>query len=311
MLEFLLNPYLLTIPIYACIASINALGLNIIMGYAGQINLGFTVMVGGGAYTAAMLTVYAGFSFWAALPLAILGGTLFGLIMSLPALRVGEDFLAIVTIGTVFIFESLLTYLPWFGGPEGIGGIPYPGALGYEFGYKSIFLLVFGFLILTIIVNKKLVSSWIGLAWESLREDELAARVMTINAVKFKILAFVIGGAYGGLGGALYAHFTTFISPIDFAFIPSVFILVMVVFGGIGTIRGPVVGASILAAMPEIFRFISDYRFLLYGGLLVFMMLVMPDGLLGDNSIIWRRLRGLRGNVRSGEVAAAHLEQGR
>ncbi|MFQ6033937.1 MAG: branched-chain amino acid ABC transporter permease [Candidatus Bipolaricaulia bacterium] len=211
----------------------------------------------------------------------------------------------------MFIFESLLTYLPWFGGPEGIGGIPYPGALGYEFGYKSIFLLVFGFLILTIIVNKKLVSSWIGLAWESLREDELAARVMTINAVKFKILAFVIGGAYGGLGGALYAHFTTFISPIDFAFIPSVFILVMVVFGGIGTIRGPVVGASILAAMPEIFRFISDYRFLLYGGLLVFMMLVMPDGLLGDNSIIWRRLRGLRGNVRSGEVSAAHLEQGR
>lgn len=293
MFEFLLNDYYLTVPILAGIAAINSLGLNIIMGYAGQINVGYTVMVGGGAYAAAMLTVHSGLSFWSALPLAVICGVLIGVLTGLPALHVEEDFLAVVTIGAVFIFESLLVYLPWFGGPEGIGGIPRPQLFGYSFTYRPYFIMVLIFVVIGIIVNKALASSWTGLAWESLREDEIAARVMTISPAKFKILAFAIGGAYGGLGGALYAHFTTFISPLDFSFIQSVFILVMVVFGGIGTTRGPVIGAVVLAAMPEVFRFVQDYRFIIYGCLILFMTLFMPSGILGDGSIIWRSFKRL------------------
>jgi branched-chain amino acid transport system permease protein len=146
--------------------------------------------------------------------------------------------------------------------------------------------MVIVFVVLVIVINKVLVSSWLGLAWQSLREDEVAARVMTINSAKFKVLAFAIGGAYGSLGGALYASFTTFITPKDFNFFQSILILVMVVFGGIGTIRGPIIGAILLAALPEAFRFAQNYRFIIYGSLLVFITMFMPKGVVGQDNII-------------------------
>lgn len=287
----LFNDYSLTILVLMGTWIVVALGLNIISGYAGQFNLGVGIYMGTGAYTTAMLTTAHGFSFWSALPIALVVSMGMGILTGLPALRVREDFLAVITIGMVFVFESLLVYLPYFGGPLGIGRIPTPRIGGDpigKVGYLSIVLVV---VVLTVLFNVVLNRSWMGLAWESIREDELATNVIGIQPARFKLYAFAIGAAYAGLGGVLYAHFIKYVTPYDFGFVPSIYVLAMVVFGGMGTIRGTVFGAAFLTAMPELFRFVQEYRNLIYGGLLVFMMLYQPKGLLGEGSLVWRGLR--------------------
>lgn len=285
------DAYTLTILTLMGIWSVVALGLNIITGYAGQFNLGIGVYMGTGAYTTAMLTTAAGFTFWEALPCALLTSGAIGLLTGLPALRVREDALAVLTIGLVFVFESLLIYLPYFGGPLGIGRIPpvrWGGAAVSKEGYL---LVVFAALALTIAGTLFLKRAWMGLAWQSVRENELAASVIGVHPARFKLYAFFIGGAFAGLGGVLYAHFIRYVTPYDFGFLPSIYVLVMVVFGGLGTIRGAVFGACFLTLMPELFRFVQDYRNLIYGVLLVILMLYEPRGLLGDGSYVWQAMR--------------------
>jgi branched-chain amino acid transport system permease protein len=283
----MLGDYHITILVLMGIWIVVALGLNIISGYVGQFNLGIGVYMGTGAYTSALLTTAYGFSFWSALPLALLMSALAGFLAGLPSLRVREDSLAVISIGLVFVFESLLIYLPYFGGPVGIGKIPVPAVNGEaitKIQYLAlVWLSVTGLVLLTL----RLKYSWIGLAWESIREDELAARVIGTRPERFKLYAFAIGATYAGLGGVLYAHFMNYITPYDFGFLPSIYVLVMVVFGGMGTVRGPVFGATFLTALPEISRDVQEYRNLIYGGLLVAMMLVQPKGLLGDGSFVW------------------------
>lgn len=271
--------------------SIVTLGLNVITGLVGQFNLGIGVYMGTGAYAAAMLTTAGGFSFWEALPIAVLLAALMGALTGLPALRVREDSLAVLTIGMVFIFESLLVYLPYFGGPVGISRIP-RATIGGHFADRDMYLLiVWGGLLLCTLICIYLRRAWIGIAWESVRDNELAAQVIGIYPARFKLYAFAIGGAMAGLGGVFYAHFIRYITPYDFGFVPSIYVLTMLVFGGIGTIRGAILGACFLTALPEVFRFVQDYRNLIYGASLVLLMLYQPSGLLGNDSIVWRGLR--------------------
>ncbi len=265
-----------------------AQGLNVLTGYAGLFNLGICMYMGTGAYISALLTTQYDFSFWGALPWALAGSALMGFFAGLPSLRAREDSLAVMSIGFVFVFESLLIYLPYFGGPVGIGKIPVPVLSGEPVSKLGYLFLVIGAVILVSASMRVLVRSWIGLAWESLREDELAARTMGTYPPRFKLYAYVIGASYAGLGGVLYAHFINYITPYDFGFLPSIYVLVMVVFGGLGTIRGALFGAALLTALPEIFRFVQDYRNLVYGGLLVLMMFFEPRGLLGNGSRLWR-----------------------
>jgi len=287
----LFGDYSLTIVVLMAIWVVVTLGLNIITGYAGQFNLGVGIYMGTGAYTTAMLTTEAGWSFWAALPAALVTSTLMGLLTGLPALRVREDFLATLTIGMVFVFESLLIYLPWFGGPLGIGKIPPPRLLDAPVGKTGYLALVLITVAAAVLFTRLLNRSWLGLAWESIREDELATDVIGIRPPRFKLYAFAIGAAYAGLGGVLYAHFIRYVTPYDFGFVPSIYVLAMAVFGGLGTIRGAVFGAAFLTAMPELFRFVQEYRNFIYGGLLVLMMLYQPQGLLGQGSLLWRAVR--------------------
>ena len=265
-----------------------AQGLNVLTGYAGLFNLGICMYMGTGAYISALLTTQHDFSFWGALPWALAGSALMGFLAGLPSLRAREDSLAVMSIGLVFVFESLLIYLPYFGGPVGIGKIPVPVVGGEPVTKLSYLFLVIGTAILVSVSVHRLVRSWIGLAWESLREDELAARMVGTYPPRFKLYAYVIGATYAGLGGVLYAHFINYITPYDFGFLPSIYVLVMVVFGGLATVRGALFGAAVLTALPEIFRFVQDYRNLIYGGLLVFMMFFEPRGLLGNGSRLWR-----------------------
>ncbi len=291
-----MNAYLITIATLVAIQAIVAYGLNVIVGYAGQISLGHAAFFGIGAYASALLTTKAGLSFWPALPLVLLITGLIGFLLGLPSLRVRDDFLAITTIGINFIVEAVFLYIPFFGGALGIGGIPRVTAFGIKFKGPAYLILCLVFLAVVIVICRWFTRSWAGLACFALREDETAAATMGISPVRYKLLAFVLGTAMAGLGGALYAHFMRFISAGDFSFPVSVMLLSMVVLGGMGTLWGPFLGALILVSLPELFRPLMEIRFLLYTLLLLVMIRFQPAGLLGKTSVLRRMVARLRGD---------------
>lgn len=287
----MISGYLITILITILIYAMLAHSLNIITGHAGQISLGHAAFFGIGAYTSAMLYTEAGFPFWISVPLAAVVAGIVGALLGIPCLRVRDDFLAITTMGINFVVEAIFLYLPFFGGAMGIGGINLPKWFGREVTKPEYFFLIFVVFVLLLIIDRQLGRSWIGLAWSSIREDEQAAGAMGVDIVRFKVLAFILGSAIAGLAGGFYAHFLTFIMPQNFGFGQSIVILCMVVFGGIGTRWGPIVGAIILGILPEISRPIMEYRILIYGILLLGMMRFQPGGLLGPDSILSKTFR--------------------
>ncbi len=273
---------LITIAIYAMLAH----SLNIITGHAGQISLGHAAFFGIGAYTAAILYTRAGLSFWIDVPLAALAAGIIGAVLGIPCLRVRDDFLAITTMGIGFVIEAVFLYTPFFGGAMGIGGVDLPTWFGREMTKSEYLVLILLVIVFLLLLDYRLARSWIGLAWASIREDEQAASAMSVDIVRFKVFAFVLGSALAGLAGGFYAHFLTFIMPQNFGFGQSILILCMLVFGGIGTRWGPLLGAAVLGILPEISRPIMEYRTLLYGLLLVVLMRFQPSGLIGSDSIL-------------------------
>ena len=295
-----MNAYVITIATLITINAIVVCGLNVIVGYAGQISLGHAAFFGIGAYSAALLATKAGLSFWAALPLIVAISAFIGLLLGLPSLRVREDFLAITTIGINFIVEAVFLYIPFFGGALGIGGIPRIALFGIKLKGLAFLGLCLFFLAVVLVVCWWFTQCWAGLACFALREEEAAAASMGISPVRFKLLAFVIGTGIAGLGGALYAHYIRFVSATDFSFPVSVLLLSMVVLGGMGTLWGPVLGALILGALPEVFRPLVNYRFLFYMVLLLLIIRFQPGGLLGEGSIVRRVVaKGLPGKLNS------------
>jgi len=284
------STYIITIGTFIVIQAIAACGLNVIIGYAGQVSLGHAAFVGIGAYSTALLATKAGLSFWAALPCVISISALIGMLLGLPSLRLREDFLAITTIGINFIIEAIFNYIPFFGGALGIGGIPKIILFGIKLKGLAFFFLCLFFLIIVLLVCWWFTRSWAGLACFAMREEESAASSMGISPVRFKLLAFVVGTCMAGLSGALYAHYITFISASDFSFPFSILLLCMIVIGGMGTLWGPLLGALILGALPEIFRPLEDYRILFYTIMLLLMIRFQPGGLLGENMVIRRML---------------------
>jgi branched-chain amino acid transport system permease protein len=287
MISGYLTTILITIAIYAMLAH----SLNIITGHAGQISLGHAAFFGIGAYTSALLYTEAGFPFWISVPLAAVGAGIVGALLGIPCLRVRDDFLAITTMGINFVVEAIFLYIPFFGGAMGIGGINLPKWFGRELTKPEYFILIFAVFVLLLFLDRWMGRSWIGLAWASIREDDQAAGAMGVDVVRFKVLAFILGSAIAGLAGGFYAHFLTFIMPQNFGFGQSIVILCMVVFGGIGTLWGPIVGAVFLGILPEISRPIMEYRILIYGILLLTMMRFQPGGLLGPESILPKSFR--------------------
>ncbi|MCU0601122.1 MAG: branched-chain amino acid ABC transporter permease [Desulfobacterales bacterium] len=289
-----MSGYLITIATIIAINGIVACGLNVIVGFAGQISLGHAAFFGIGAYTAALLATQAGLSFWAALPCVVAMSAFIGLLLGIPSLRVREDFLAITTIGINFIVEAVFNNFEFFGGALGIGGIPRVALFDLKLRGPEFLGLCLFFLAAVMGVCWWLTRCWAGLACFALREEEAAAASVGISPVRFKLLAFVIGTGMAGLGGALYAHFMRFISASDFAFPLSVSLLSMVVVGGIGTLWGPILGAFIIGVLPEVFRPLTDYRILFYTTLLLLMIRFQPGGLLGESSAARRVFAKLR-----------------
>ena len=286
-----MNDYSITILTFIAIQAIVACGLNVIVGYAGQISLGHAAFFGIGAYASALLTTKGGLTFWTALPLVILLTGAIGLVLGMPSLRLREDFLAVTTIGINFIVESVFLYVPFFGGALGLGGIPSITLLGTRLRGLNFLCLCLVFLAVVLFISRWFTRSWGGLACFALREEETAASSMGVSPIRFKLLAFVLGTAMAGLGGALYAHLMRFISATDFGFTLSVSMMSMVVLGGIGTLWGPVLGALILGVLPEVFRPLIDYRMLLNAAILLLMIRFQPAGLLGEGSLLRRLFR--------------------
>ncbi len=284
--------YFTTVGTIVGIYIILTLSLNIISGYAGQASLGHAAFFGIGAYTSALLTLKFGFSFWLALPSAMIVAGLIGAGVGLISLRIKGDFLAVTTIGINFVIVSIFQYSDFFGGAYGIMGIQYPMLFGLKISKFYYLILVSFFVFATALFCLWVSKSWMGLALETIREDEDAAEASGINSDKFKIIAFALGCAFAGLAGVLYAHFMRFITPNDFTFPISITIVAMMVVGGIGTIRGPILGALLMAALPELLRPLANYRLLFYGGLIVFMTRFQPQGLFGENAFIIRKLFG-------------------
>ena len=261
-----------------------ALGLNIVVGKSGLLDLGYVAFFAIGAYTQGIMSTTLGWNTWEVLPFGIAFAMLAGVMLGLPALRLRGDYLAIITLGFGEIIRIVALNLKITKGPDGIPGIPNPPSiLGLDFTLMNpshYFWLVLAMILLVIWMIRRFTIRRPGRAWEAIRQDEDVASLMGVNTLVYKLWSFVIGGAVGGAAGVLFASKTMVISPDMFKFEVSILILGCVVFGGIGNIWGVILGASILAYLPERIRFISDARQLVFGAVLIIMMNLRPDGLL-------------------------------
>ncbi len=280
------------------------LGLNIVVGFAGLLDLGFVGFYAVGAYTYALLFHWAGWSFWEALPLSGAAAALFGFLLGFPVLRLRGDYLAIVTLGFGEIIRLLLVNLVDFtGGPDGISSIPKPTFLGFELTRTAsqegaqtlqqlmgiefntmhmvvfLYLLALGLALVTLWISNRLIRMPIGRAWEALREDEVACRSLGMNPTKIKLSAFTLGAMFAGFGGAFFAARQGIVSPESFSFIESALILAIVVLGGMGSQIGVVVAAILITVLPELAREFSEYRMLIFGLVMILMMVWRPQGL--------------------------------
>lgn len=302
--------YLTVVAVNVGIFVILALSLNIITGYAGQSAMGHAAFFGIGAYLSAIMTCTYGISFWIAMIISFICTGIIGALLGLISIRLKDDFLAITTIGINFVIVAIFQYSPIFGASLGMS-VEKVTFFGMKMNPPAYLVLVLFFIILTCMFINKMNKSWFGLALASIRNDEMAASSFGIDVNKYKVLTFSLGTAIAGLTGAVYAHYMTFIYSSDFAFVVSISIISMVVVGGIGTIKGPIFGAILLGIAPELFRFMADYRMIVYGGLLVLMMRFQPQGLLGDNSFIMRNINKInfnRLNKKGGESDAGNVE---
>jgi branched-chain amino acid transport system permease protein len=294
-----------------------ALGLNVVVGYAGLLDLGFVAFFAIGAYTNAILGARYGWSFWEVLPVGIGLAMFAGLLLGSPTLRLRGDYLAIVTLGFGEIIRVTANNTEFLGGPRGINDIPRPPSVeGVPFLTYSIsdskpyYYLAVAFIVLFILVLKRLEHSRVGRSWTAIREDEDAAELMGVPTLRFKLWAFTVGAAVGGSAGVLYASFQTAIRPTDFTFIVSATILAAVVLGGAGHIPGVVLGAFLVAWIPEVARGLSEYRVLFFGAALVLLMVFRPQGLWPSRVRKAELLHGEGGLGKLGaEVPSAEQEQ--
>jgi branched-chain amino acid transport system permease protein len=257
------------------------LGLNIVVGYAGLLDLGYVAFYAIGAYTTALLTTTFDWSFWAAVPVSAGLATMAGVLLGVPVLRLRGDYLAMVTLGFGEIVRIVLNNLEFTGGPNGIIAIPRP-RLG-DFILKDpvhFYYLILAFSVLTIFAVGRLRDSRIGRAWTYIREDEMAAEMSGISLLRLKLLAFALGATWSGFAGSIFAAKMRIVAPESFTWVESFIILCVVVVGGMGSIPGVTVGAAVMIVMPELLRGFSHYRMFVFGAVLVLMMLFRPQGLV-------------------------------
>lgn len=285
------NTYILHLLIVAQIYAVLALALNFQLGSANIPNFATGASYGIGAYVSALLAINFGMSFWLALPFAALAATLFGFIIGIPSMRTRDTYLALVTIAFGVVVHQLLNNFEWTGGPNGLVGIPAPSLFGHSFtdplevfGWKlpshaNFYYLAAALVMVAIVTAQRLHNSRIGLAWNALRSDEIAAKAQGINVAWYKVLAFAVDAFLAAFAGTIYAFYVSYISPDNFTFLVSVTIMTMVIVGGMDNIFGVIVGAFLLTILPEKLRAFSDYRLLFFGVVIIGFLMIRPQGL--------------------------------
>ncbi|MEW6419335.1 MAG: branched-chain amino acid ABC transporter permease [Nitrospirota bacterium] len=283
--------YLLHILIMISIYTILTLSLNLPVGYTGLLSLAQAAFYGIGAYAATLLLMKAGINFFAALAIAVVLSATFSLLVSYPSIRLKGDYFILASLSfQIIIFTILYNWINLTRGPYGIPGIPRPEILGIKFDdlYKF-FALSGGIAFVILLVTKRLYSSPFGLVLKAIREDELSAISLGKNIKKFKILAFAISSGIAAIAGALYSAYVTYIDPTSFTLDESIFILSIVLVGGSGNLRGPVIGTLLMILLPEGLRFLGipdslapNIRQIIYALILILLMRFRPQGLAGE-----------------------------
>jgi len=287
------NLYHIQVMIFIGIYIILTLSLNLLNGYVGLLSIGHAAFYGIGAYASAKLVMEAGLPFPLAMPCAGVVAGIFGYLIAKPTLRLSGIYMTLATLGfNMICFLILQNWMSFTNGPLGIMDIPPPNIFGYKIETRvQYYYLIFFLVLLTVVSMHRLMTCRFGRALVSIRENELAAEAMGVHTTRYKIQAFVLAAFFAGIAGSYYAHFVKYVSPDSFYIYESFILLAMLAFGGQGNLIGPMVGAAVLIIIPELFRFLQEYRMLVYGGILIIMMLVRRQGLLGgrDYSLRLRR----------------------
>ncbi len=293
MLNQFINPYYLQVLTMMGIYLILALGLHLITGITGQLSFGHAAFLSIGAYTSAIISMKLHLPFALSILAAGLMAALWGVLLGIPTLRLSGDYLGIATLGFGEIVRVVLTNMEITGGALGLFGIP----------RSTNFVVVYALVIVTVFCMYRIQDSRMGRALLAIREDEIAAEAMGINTTFYKIEAFAVGSFFAGIGGSLYSHFIQFLKPDDFGFGKSFEILNFVVLGGLGSIPGTLLGTVVLTLAPEFLRFLSEYRMMFYGALMVTMMIFRPNGLLGGVNLkkAFARVKIAAGKTESGQ----------
>jgi ABC-type branched-subunit amino acid transport system permease subunit len=285
------NTYLLHLLILSQIYAALALALNFQLGSANIPNFATGATYGIGAYTSALLALNFGLSFWVVLPISALVATVFGFVLGIPSMRTRDSYLALVTIAFSVVVHQLLNNFAFTGGPNGLVGIPAPTLFGHSFArpielfglslpaQANFYYLGLGLLAVCLEGARRLHHSRVGLTWNALRSDEIAARAQGIDVTWYKVLAFAVDAFMAAFAGTIYAFYVSYIAPDNFTFLVSVTIMTMVIVGGMDNIFGVVVGACILTILPEKFRIFADYRLLFFGVAVIVMLQLRPQGL--------------------------------
>lgn len=282
--------YILHILIISSIYIILTLSLNLIVGYTGMPALGHAAFFAVGAYTSSLLALDLSLSPWIGLVIGAFVAAILGVIIIFPSLRLKGDYFALATFGFAFIIYSIAkNWVSVTRGPMGLPGIPRFDIFGLSLDSSFSYLILVAVLVLiTIFITSRIVNSPFGRVLKSIREDEIAAEALGKDAAKHKLLVFVIGAFFAGIAGSLYAHYITYIDPSSFTIMESILILLMVIFGGMGSISGSIIGATTLVVFPELLRFLgmpssiaAPTRQMIYGLLLIVLMIKRPQGLIG------------------------------
>ncbi len=299
------NNYVLRIGINILLYTILGTSLNMINGYSGQFNIGQAGFYCIGAYTAAILSTRHGFGFWECLPISGLMASLASLLLGIPTARLKGIFLAMTTLGFSEIVRLVVLNAGEFTrGPMGIPGIPVPKVFGYELGTNfHLYFLVLFLVAVTIFVCIRVLDSRIGRAWIAIREDELAARAMGIPTTRYKVYNLAFATFWAGVAGCFYAFLSNFISADSFILDEGFAIMSMVLVGGMGSMVGPPAGALILIVIPEIFRFLAEYRLIVYGAAILVTMHLRPQGIFGGDILAAPAQAGDSGGGANGDDA--------
>jgi branched-chain amino acid transport system permease protein len=276
----LFGAYATVILTNALLYAILALGLNVVVGYAGLLDLGYAAFFAVGAYSVGILTVQFGWNFWLTIPVAVIAAAIAGIVIGGPTLRLRSDYLAIVTLGFGEIVRIAARNLKITGAASGISGIDQPWLFGWHIASPIDFYYVFlALTVVAVLVSVRLADSRLGRAWLYVRHDEDAAEAMGIDRVRVKLAAYVIGAIYGAIGGAFFAVNLTAISPQSFSFQQSTLFLMAVILGGMGKIPGVILGAFVVVLGPELLRDLGSFRYLVFAIGLLLIMLFRPSGI--------------------------------